>query len=59
MPTFLAYHHANALGWLADVAMRGVIYSTIGRVMRSLSLTEVLIVCAAAVCLFLVFNRNA
>lgn len=54
-----AFHGHSAGAYLADIAMRGVIYSTINRVVRALTLTEVLVVCALAVGAFLMFSRRA
>lgn len=48
------HHHA---GWLADVAMRGVIYNTINRLMRGLGTIEVLMLCALAVIIYLNWRR--
>lgn len=47
-------HHA---GWLADVAMRGVIYQTIGHLMRGLGTLAVLSVCAIALVAYLHWRR--
>lgn len=63
-PVLLAYgsygHHygGGATGYLSDIAIRGVLYSVISRVMRSVSLAEALMTAVAAVCLFLVFSRR-
>ena len=54
-------HHASGggLDWLAEVVVRGVLYSAIGRVMRSLTLTEALIVAAIAVVAFTAYQQRA
>jgi hypothetical protein len=52
-----ATHH-DGDGWLADVAIRGVLYSGSGRAMRSLSLPEVLVVCAGCVVAHLPGGRH-
>lgn len=61
MPTFFAYaghyaHHDGA-GWLADVVVRSILYSTIGRLMRSLTLAEAIAVAVIAIVLFLAWRR--
>jgi hypothetical protein len=52
-------HHASGLDWLLDVAVRAVIYGAIGRLMRSLTLPEVLIVAAIVIVAFLAYRRRA
>lgn len=47
-------HHA---GWLADVAMRGVIYSTIHHLMHGLDTITVLTICAIAIMAYLHWRR--
>ena len=51
-------HHASGggLDWLAEVVVRGVLYSAIGRVMRSLTLTEA---AAIAVVAFTAYQQRA
>ena len=49
----------GGLDWLAEVVVRGGLYSAIGRVMRSLTLTEALIVAAIAVVAFMAYQRSA
>ena len=49
----------GGLDWLAEVVVRGGLYSAIGRVMRSLTLTEALIVAAIAVVAFMAYQRRA
>jgi hypothetical protein len=61
MPPVLAYaghyaHHASGLDWLAEVIVRGVLYSAIGRLMRSMTLPEALIVAAIVVVAFLAYR---
>jgi hypothetical protein len=63
-PLAYAGHYAphasgGGLDWLAEVVVRGVLYSAIGRVMRSLTLTEALIVAAIAVVAFTAYQRRA
>ena len=51
-----AHHVAGGLDWLAEIVVRGVLYSAIGRVMRHLTLTEAVIVAAIVVCAFLAYR---
>lgn len=52
------YAHHDGIGWLADVAMRSVIYGVVGRLMRSLTLPEALTVAAIAIVVFLAWRRT-
>ena len=49
----------GGLDWLAEVVVRGGLYSAIGRLIRSLTLTEALIVAAITVVMFLAYRRRA
>jgi hypothetical protein len=51
-----AHHASGGLDWLLELVMRGVLYSAIGRLMRSLTLPEVLLVAAIAVVAFLAYR---
>jgi hypothetical protein len=53
-----AHHAAGDLDWLPELVVRGVLYSAIGRFMRSLTLTEVLLVAAIAVIAFMAYQRR-
>jgi len=51
------YHHANGgVDWLVDIAMRSVIYSVVGRLLRSLTLPEALAIAAVAIVAFLAYR---
>jgi hypothetical protein len=52
-------HYASAGSWIIDLIMRGILYNAIGRVMRSMSLQEVVLVAVLAVVAYLAFRRRA
>jgi hypothetical protein len=61
MPPYAGhYHHATGgLDWLLDAAVHAVIFSTVSRVLRSLTLPEVLIVAAIVVVALMAYRRRA
>ena len=55
---FLAYAgHGSAAEHLVDIGIRAVIYGAVSRVMREMTLTEVLILAAVAVVAFIAYHR--
>ena len=52
-------HQSGGLDWVLNAVVHAVIFSTIGRLMRSLTLPEVLIVAAIVVVAFLAYRRRA
>jgi hypothetical protein len=49
-------HQAGGLDWLLNAVVHAVIFSAVGRVMRSMTLAEALIVAAIVVVAFLAYR---
>jgi hypothetical protein len=49
-------HHASGLDWVLNAVVHAVIFSTVSRLLRSLTLPEALIVAAIVVVAFLAYR---
>ena len=54
-----AHHASGGLDWVLNALVHAVIFSTVSRILRHLTLPEVLIVAAIIVFAFLAYQRRA
>ena len=54
-----AHHAGGGVDWLLNAVVHAVIFSTVSRLLRHLTLTEALIVAAIVVVAFLAYRRRA
>jgi hypothetical protein len=54
-----AHHASGGLDWLLNMVVHGVVYAAISRVIRSMTMPEVLLLAAVVVVAFLTYQRRA
>jgi hypothetical protein len=55
----MSHHASGGMDWLLNAVVHAVIFQVVGRLMRTLTLTEVLTVAAIVVVAFLAYRRRA